>query len=97
MPKTDPETNDILLGIGDLIVNTEKNTIGVLLGRHRLLRSTAAIQPDRAFEWAWTIKWSDEKEKSKNSANCWVKFYACSEDSILSEIKKGFVEHYSVK
>ena len=46
MPKTDPKTNDILLGTGDLIVNTENKTIGVLLERHRLLRSTAALRPE---------------------------------------------------
>ena len=97
MPKTDPKTNDILLGTGDLIVNTEKKTIGVLLERHRLLRSTAALRPEAAYEWAWTIKWSNEEKKSRNTKGAWVKFYACSEKSILDEIRKGFVDHYSVK
>jgi len=96
MAKTDPKTIDITLDTGDLIVNKETNNSGVLLAKHRLLRGTT--ENDRpSHEWAWTIKWSNEKFKTKKKYHDWVKSYACSESAIIDEIKQGVMEHYSGK
>lgn len=95
MSKTDPKSNDINLTTGDLIVNTESQIIGILMEKHRLLRSSSA-DPDRAWEWAWSIRWSDNNKPEKFESVPWIKFHACSENSILEEIRKGYVVHYSV-
>ena len=63
MAKTDPKAIDITLVTGDLIVNKETNNSGVLLEKHRLIRG--ADENDKSsHEWAWTIKWSNEKFKT---------------------------------
>lgn len=97
MSKTDPKNITILLGVGDLIVNVESQTIGVLLEKHRLLRTSVRRESKNVWEWAWSIKWSSEPQKATKANSSWVKFHACSEQSIINEIKRGLVEHYSVK
>lgn len=89
--------NDIRFGIGDLIVNKETKNIGILLEKHRLIRSDSRRPDDNdGWEWAWSIKWSKNPKDTKNISRSWIKFYACSESAILEEIKGGSLEHYSV-
>lgn len=88
---------NICFGIGDLIVNKETKNIGILIEKHRLIKSSVNARVDKStWEWAWSIKWSKDPKKSKNDALSWVKFYACSENAILEEIRGGSLEHYGV-
>ena len=97
MPENDKITTNTYFGIGDLIVNKETNNIGILMEKHRLIKSSLDARVDKStWEWAWSIKWSKKPKKSKNDTLSWVKFYACSENAILEEIKGGSLEHYSV-
>tara|TARA_B100000287_G_C20670662_1_gene793275 strand:- start:3431 stop:3733 length:303 start_codon:yes stop_codon:yes gene_type:complete len=97
MSQNDKLKNNICFGIGDLIVNKETNNIGILMEKHRLIKSSVDARVDKStWEWAWSIKWSKNPKNSKNISKSWIKFYACSENAILEEIKGGSLEHYSV-
>ncbi len=98
MAKTDPKTNNIILGQGDLIVNKDSQNVGILLAKHRLLRGySEQTEQKPGWEWAWSIKWAKEKQKTGNNDYSWVNCHACSENSIINEIKEGSIEHYSVE
>ena len=89
--------SDVCFGIGDLIVNKETKNIGILLEKHRLIKSSVDARVDQStWEWAWSIKWSKNPKDAKNVSKSWIKFYACSESAILEEIEGGSLEHYSV-
>lgn len=94
MSKTDPKANDINFSTGDLLVSKKAQVIGILMEKHRLLKHNS--HGEQRWEWAWTIKWSDSNRPEPVNSAPWIKFHACSENSILDEIRKGYVAHYSV-
>ena len=57
MPENDKITTNTYFGIGDLIVNKETNNIGILMEKHRLIKSSVDARVDKStWEWAWSIK-----------------------------------------
>jgi hypothetical protein len=87
---------DVCFGIGDLIVNKETKNIGILMEKHRLIRTNSEELVSPSWEWAWSIKWSRNPSNDENISTSWIKFHACSENAIIKEIKGGSIEHYSV-
>ena len=104
MSKTNPNQTNITLGVGDLIINIRSKTVGVLLEKHRLLKTIGTASSSEGFnreatswDWVWSIKWSNKTEKDVKKFSKWVKSYASTEQSLIEDIKKGEIEHYSVK
>jgi len=89
MAKTNP-TDTILLGTGDLIVDHGNNSVGILLQKHKVLKSGI----DGNWEWAWRIKWSKTTKFDPEGQLGWISFHASSEKSLIREIREGLVEHY---
>ena len=96
MSKTNPKNQSIRLGVGDLIVNTDSQAVGILLEKHRLIKPSSE-STGSSWEWAWSIKWSKAVHNASIKYSNWIKSYACTEESIINEIREGQVEHYSVK
>jgi len=87
----------VRLGIGDLIVNRKTKEMGILLQKHKVLANTPPDQePDERWFWAWRIKWSKAGQKTGNK---WVDQLDKTrpEETIISDIMEGIVEHYSAE
>ena len=94
MSKNTKLKNNICFGIGDLIINKETKNVGILMEKHRLVRS-AESRTDQN-RWAWSIKWSKNPKNMSDGKKNWIKFHACSEEAILEEITGGTIEYYGV-
>jgi len=84
---------------GDLVIDKTSSEVGILMQKHKVLRSYQRVEghSDSRWYYAWRIKWN--KESAAKQKVKWVDLLENSldEKKLLRDIEEGKYEHYSNK
>tara|TARA_Y100001938_G_C8011536_1_gene390303 strand:+ start:518 stop:823 length:306 start_codon:yes stop_codon:yes gene_type:complete len=94
---TDGLKERIELRAGDLVISKDSNEAGILMQKHKVLRS--GTEPSEFSRWyyAWRIKWN--REASQEDQIQWSSLLESTyeEKKLIRNIKDGTIEYYSRK
>ena len=82
---------------GDLVVYKDSKEAGILMQKHKVLRTSTSESVGSRWYYAWRIKWN--KEVDRNGQLDWTKRLESSldEQRLLRGIKDGKIELYKTK
>tara|TARA_E500000331_G_scaffold358533_1_gene426299 strand:+ start:3660 stop:3974 length:315 start_codon:yes stop_codon:yes gene_type:complete len=80
---------------GDLVVYKDSKDVGILVQKHKVLRTGSPNVPIERWYYAWRIKWNRELPIEPKYE--WKKNLESSldEKKLLRDIKEGRIDHYS--
>ena len=89
--------SSVKLRVGDLLIVPESREAGILLQKHKVLRTYDPKLSDNFSRWyfAWRVKWNKEVEPGKIVQ--WVSLLdeQIDEQKLINDIENGKIEHYS--
>ena len=89
------KNNSVKLHAGDLLVLPNTKMAGVLLQKHKVLRSYSGHSDFSRWYYAWRIKWN--REASTDKVVRWITLLdeQIDEQRLIKDIENGQIEHYS--
>tara|TARA_Y100000592_G_C5210363_1_gene194638 strand:- start:162 stop:467 length:306 start_codon:yes stop_codon:yes gene_type:complete len=89
------KNSSLKLHAGDLLVLPNTKMAGVLLQKHKVLRSYTEHSNFNRWYYAWRIKWN--KETSTDKVVKWITLLdeQIDEQKLINDIESGEIEHYS--
>ena len=83
--------DNVVLKIGDIIIDADSGEIGLLLHRYDVLEYTPMISPDFGTPdyaiWAWEILWTGPDSNESN------RYQPYTEDGLVNMILSGTFEY----
>jgi thiamine biosynthesis protein ThiC len=82
---------------GDLVVYKDSHEAGILMQKHKVLRTVDSRFAEHRWYYAWRIMWNKEIDVSTQFE--WTKRLESSldEEILIREIKEGKIQHYRNK